>query len=167
MAMHVVLYQPLIPPNTGNIARLCVASNSVLHLIHPLGFKTDDATLKRAGLDYWQYLKVFHHESWQHFLQHYPEARKHFYTKKVQRPYTQVNYQQEDFLIFGSETQGLPETMMAEHENELWTIPMWGATRSINLATSVGIVLYEALRQVHGGFANLQTDPFIQASSEE
>ena len=154
MAMHVVLYQPLIPPNTGNIARLCVATNSVLHLIHPLGFKTDDATLKRAGLDYWKHLTLFHHDNWQAFLQAYPQARKHFYSKKVERPYTQVAYQDEDFLVFGSETQGLPESMFQEYEKDFWTIPMWGPTRSINLATSVGIVLYEALRQVRGGFVS-------------
>lgn len=150
--MHVVLYQPQIPPNTGNIARLCVATRSVLHLVHPLGFKTDDATLKRAGLDYWQYLEVHHHTSWPDFLAAYPRASLYFYSKKVSKPYTFARYEKDDFLVFGAETTGLPDAILQEFADSTYCIPMWGQTRSINLGTSVGIVLYEALRQVHRGF---------------
>jgi tRNA (cytidine/uridine-2'-O-)-methyltransferase len=148
----VVLYQPQIPPNTGNIARLCVATRSVLHLIHPLGFSTEDSQLKRAGLDYWRHLDVRHHEDWERFLKEKGEGGMFFFSKKAHRPYTHAAYREGDFLVFGSETTGLPEEMRRRYEAELFTIPMWGETRSINLATSVGIVLYEALRQAHGGF---------------
>lgn len=150
--MNVVLHQPQIPPNTGNVARLCVATQSMLHLIKPLGFATDDAALRRAGLDYWKHLEIYYHESWEDFLAGQPQARLHLYSKKAERPYTAVEYQDTDFLVFGSETQGLPEAMLRKYAQNTWTIPMWGPTRSINLATSVGIVLYEALRQVHRGF---------------
>ena len=145
--MKIVLYQPQIPPNTGNIARLCVATETTLHLIKPLGFSTDDATLKRAGLDYWQYLKLEYHESWADFLKKHSKPRLHLLSKKAQRPYTQVQYNAEDFLVFGAETTGLPEALLAEYADSTATIPMWGPTRSLNLSTSVGIVLYEALRQ--------------------
>ncbi len=154
--MNVVLYQPQIPPNTGNIARLCVATSSHLHLIKPLGFSTDDATLRRAGLDYWKYLKISHYGNWKDFLQRRVSGNLHFFSKKASRPYTLPRYANDDFLVFGSETQGLPEEIMKEFAEKLWTIPMWGPTRSINLATSVGIILYEALRQVHNGFTNLE-----------
>lgn len=150
--MNIVLFQPQIPPNTGNIARLCVAARCRLHLIHPLGFRADDATARRAGLDYWKFLSLENHSSWEEFCQAYPEGRMHFFSKKANRPYTQVKYQAEDFLIFGSETKGLPDSMLEKYSEELWTIPMWGETRSLNLATSVGIVAYEALRQVTKGF---------------
>ena len=150
--MNVVLHQPQIPPNTGNIARLCVATRTHLHLVRPLGFSTDDATLRRAGLDYWQYLELSYYEDWEDFCRRHPLARMHFYSKKAKRPYTLAEYHGDDFLVFGSETKGLPEGMLARYAEQLWTIPMWGPARSINLATSVGIVLYEALRQVHDGF---------------
>lgn len=150
--MHVVLYQPQIPPNTGNIARLCVATRSVLHLIKPLGFATDDATLRRAGLDYWRHLELYYYEGWEDFLQKQAGARMYFYSKKASRPYTAVAYQEGDYLVFGSETQGLPDDILANYADRTLTIPMWGPTRSINLSTSVGIVLYEALRQIHRGF---------------
>ncbi len=152
--MNIVLYQPEIPPNTGNIARLCVATQTRLHLIRPLGFETDDATLRRAGLDYWKYLELEYHDDWEAFLAAHPGKRLHFYSKKAQRPYTQAEYQKEDFLVFGSETKGLPDEMLQRYSAQLYTIPMWGPTRSINLATSVGIVLYEGLRQVTNGFQN-------------
>jgi tRNA (cytidine/uridine-2'-O-)-methyltransferase len=150
--VNVVLYQPQIPPNTGNIARLCVATDSTLHLIRPLGFDTDDATLRRAGLDYWEHLKIFYYDGWKEFLRSHPNAGMHFYSKKVTQPYTVPRYEKDDFLVFGSETQGLPDAMLEKYACRTWTIPMWGPTRSINLATSVGIVLYEALRQIHLGF---------------
>lgn len=150
--MHVVLHQPQIPPNTGNVARLCVGTQSQLHLIRPLGFSTDDAALRRAGLDYWKHLEVFYYENWEEFLARHPRTNMYFYSKKATRPYTEANYQNEDFLVFGSETKGLPEEMLNQYAAQIRTIPMWGPTRSLNLSTSVGIVLYEALRQVHRGF---------------
>lgn len=156
--MNVVLCQPQIPPNTGNIARLCVATRSRLHLVRPLGFSTDDAQLKRAGLDYWQHLEIFYHEDWGAFLKAQPGAELYFYSKKARRPYTAVEYKDTDFLVFGSETQGLSEAMLERYADRLCTIPMWGPTRSLNLSTSVGVVLYEALRQVHRGFENFPVD---------
>ena len=150
--MHVVLYQPQIPPNTGNVARLCVGTRSRLHLIRPLGFSTDDAALRRAGLDYWRYLSLSYHDDWAAFRSAYPEARLHFFSKKAERPYTWAEYRDDDFLVFGCETKGLPEELLREHAESAWQIPMWGETRSLNLSTSVGIVLYEALRQVKHGF---------------
>lgn len=150
--MNVVLCQPQIPPNTGNIARLCVATRTRLHLIRPLGFSTDDSQLKRAGLDYWQHLEIYYYDNWEDFLQAQPDANLHLYSKKARRPYTAVEYKDSDYLVFGSETQGLSGEMLERYAERLCTIPMWGPTRSLNLSTSVGIVLYEALRQVHGGF---------------
>lgn len=150
--MNIVLYQPQIPPNTGNVARLCVGTRSPLHLIRPLGFDTDDATLRRAGLDYWKYLSLSYHDDWAAFRAAQPRARLHFYSKKAERPYTFAEYREDDFLVFGCETKGLPEDLLKENWDSAWQIPMWGETRSLNLATSVGIVLYEALRQVKNGF---------------
>ena len=150
--MHVVLYQPRIPPNTGNIARLCVATRTVLHLIRPLGFSTDDSQLKRAGLDYWEHLEIHYHDDWDAFVRDRPQGNLFFFSKKAAKPYTRARYGEGDFLVFGSETDGLPEELMRRHESGLYTIPMWGPTRSLNLSTSVGIVLYEALRQWKDGF---------------
>lgn len=152
--LNIVLYQPQIPPNTGNIARLCVATGCTLHLIKPLGFTLDDSTLKRAGLDYWPHLTWHCHESWQDFLQAHPQARLHFFSKKASRVYSHLTYQKQDYLVFGSETKGLPDHIHKQYASDLATIPMWGPTRSLNLATSVGIVAYEALRQVTGDFAS-------------
>ena len=151
--LHLVLYQPQIPPNTGNIGRLCVATACELHLIHPLGFSAEAPAVRRAGLDYWRHLKLTQHEDWRAFRRAHPHARMHFYSKKAERPYTQAPYDSGDFLIFGSETTGLPEEIMEEFRQDLWTIPMWGPTRSLNLATSVGIVTYEALRQITENFS--------------
>jgi len=150
--MQVALIQPKIPPNTGNIARLCVATGTRLHLVHPLGFSTDSARLRRAGLDYWKYLELEHHDDWRAFLEKFTGRRMFFYTKKAAKPYTAVEYRNEDFLVFGSETDGLPPEIHERFPERLLSIPMWGPTRSLNLSTSVGIVLYEALRQVKGGF---------------
>src|SRR5204863_7274283 len=139
--MNVVLYQPQIPPNTGNIARLCVGTMSELHLIRPLGFLTDDATLKRAGLDYWRHLEISYYESWEEFLAKRRGARLHFFSKKAERPYTRILFEEQDFLVFGSETEGFPISFHENYAEQMWTIPMWGPTRSLNLSTSVGIVL--------------------------
>jgi tRNA (cytidine/uridine-2'-O-)-methyltransferase len=151
--MHIVLVQPQIPPNTGNVARLCVATGIRLHLVHPLGFNVDEPSVRRAGLDYWEHLQLEEHASWEEFASKYPVNRMHFFSKKVERPYTQAQYQKDDFLIFGSETQGLSEEILKKYSDRAWTIPMWGPTRSLNLSTSVGIVAYEALRQVTRDFS--------------
>jgi tRNA (cytidine/uridine-2'-O-)-methyltransferase len=145
---NVVLVEPEIPPNTGNIGRLCLATGSTLHLIKPLGFSIDDRELKRAGLDYWKEVEVRFWDSFGDLRQTVaPEARFFFLTTKSDRAYYDVAFQPGDFLVFGRETKGLPETLLAAHSEELLTIPMHG-TRSLNLATAVGIVLFEAMRQV-------------------
>ncbi|MDX1386967.1 MAG: tRNA (cytidine(34)-2'-O)-methyltransferase [bacterium] len=150
--VQIVLYQPQIPPNTGNIARLCVASGSRLHLIYPLGFRLDEPAARRAGLDYWKHLDLEEHASWEDFLSKYKDGRFFFFSKKVKKPYSQADYREGDFLIFGAETVGLPEEILKKYAEHTRTIPMWGKTRSLNLATSVGIVAYEALRQITRDF---------------
>jgi tRNA (cytidine/uridine-2'-O-)-methyltransferase len=145
---NVVLVEPEIPPNTGNIGRLCLATGSALHLIKPLGFSIDDRTLKRAGLDYWKEVDVQLWDSFEDLRRsHEASARFFFLTTKTKRPYYDVNFLAGDFLVFGRETKGLPERLLAAHPDDLLTIPMRG-TRSLNLATAVGIVLFEAVRQL-------------------
>jgi tRNA (cytidine/uridine-2'-O-)-methyltransferase len=148
---NVVLVEPEIPPNTGNIGRLCLATGSTLHLVKPLGFSIDDRTLKRAGLDYWKEVDV---RLWNSFdeLRRSRQSNAHFFflTTKANRAYYDVNFHAGDFLVFGRETKGLPESLLAAHPEELVTIPMHG-TRSLNLATAVGIVLFEAMRQERPG----------------
>ena len=144
---NVVLVEPEIPPNTGNIGRLCLATGSTLHLIKPLGFSIDDRELKRAGLDYWKEVDLQLWDSFDALREALTaEARFFFLTTKSDRAYWDVAFQPGDFLVFGRETKGLPETLLAAHPEELLTIPMRG-TRSLNLATAVGIVLFEAMRQ--------------------
>ncbi len=150
--LNLVLYQPEIPPNTGNVARLCVGAGLRLHLIHPLGFNIDEPAVRRAGLDYWRHLDLQEHKSWESFSQNYPQARLHLFSKKALRPYSQAHFQLNDFLVFGPETRGLPESWLDWPHAQSWAIPMRGPTRSLNLSTSVGIVTYEALRQVSEGF---------------
>lgn len=143
---NIVLVEPEIPPNTGNIGRLCLATGSTLHLVGPLGFSIDDRELKRAGLDYWNEVKV---ERWPNFeeLRAQNASHRFFYlTTKTTRPYFETEFAPGDFLVFGRETKGLPEALLAENANHCLTIPMQG-TRSLNLATAVGIVLFEAVRQ--------------------
>ena len=144
---NIVLVEPEIPPNTGNIGRLCLATQSTLHLIKPLGFSIDDRQLKRAGLDYWDEIDV---QLWDSFadLQHarLSNTRYFFLTTKVQRAYYDVAFLPGDFLVFGCETKGLPENLLAANLDSCITIPMHG-TRSLNLATAVAIVLFEAVRQ--------------------
>lgn len=147
--LNVVLVEPEIPPNTGNIGRLCLATGSVLHLIEPLGFSLDDKMLKRAGLDYWKHVQVRHWPSWDAFVSgQSPDARMFFLTTKEDRPYWDQAFADGDFLVFGRETRGLPESLLASKPEWCLTIPMAPETRSLNLATSVGIVLYEAVRQL-------------------
>jgi tRNA (cytidine/uridine-2'-O-)-methyltransferase len=144
---NVVLIEPEIPPNTGNIGRLCLATGSTLHLVKPLGFSIDDRTLLRAGLDYWKEVDVRLWDSFEDLRQAQPaDVRLFFLTTKSDRAYCEVRFQPGDFLVFGRETRGLPETTLAAHPERLLTIPMQG-TRSLNLATAVAIVLFEAVRQ--------------------
>jgi len=144
---HVVLVEPEIPPNTGNVARLCVATGATLHLVRPLGFAINDRTLKRAGLDYWEHLSLVYHDSLEMFLSYAQGKRLWFATTKTSRRYIDVNFQEDDFLIFGKETAGLPADLLAAHAESMITIPQWGPVRSLNLSNSVAIVLYEAMRQ--------------------
>ena len=146
--LHVVLIEPEIPPNTGNIGRLCLATGAHLHLVKPLGFSLADRELKRAGLDYWQDVRVTVWESFAELQAAQPaEARYFFLTTKTERAYWDARFQDGDFLVFGRETRGLPEPLLAQHAERCLTIPMSGSTRSLNLATAAGIVLYEAVRQ--------------------
>ncbi len=144
---NVVLIEPEIPPNTGNIARLCLATDSTLHLVRPLGFLIDDKTLKRAGLDYWKETKVMLWDSFAQLQAANPEGRFWFLTTKSERPYHEAALKPLDFLVFGRETKGLPEPLLAANAERLLTIPMTSKTRSLNLATAVAIVLFEGMRQ--------------------
>ncbi len=147
--LHIVLVEPEIPPNTGSIARLCGATDSVLDLVHPLGFSTDDKHLKRAGLDYWPHVTIRHWENFDAFLEQHDERRLFFFTTKSERSYYQASFSPGDCLVFGRETKGLPEETLALYQDRCYTIPMTNPhIRSLNLAMSAGIVIYEALRQV-------------------
>ncbi len=145
---HIVLVEPEIPPNTGSIARLCGATNSALHLVRPLGFSTDDKHLKRAGLDYWKFVDIRYWDSLDHFLEAQDERRLYFLTTKSETPYSAARFKPGDYLVFGKETKGLPEDLLTLYEDRCLTLPMAnGNIRSLNLAMTAGIVLYEALRQ--------------------
>ncbi len=144
---NVVLVEPEIPPNTGNIGRLCLATGSALHLVKPLGFVLDDRTLRRAGLDYWKDVDVRLWDSFAELQAQHATACFFFLTTKSDRPYHRVRFSPGDFLVFGRETKGLPEPLLEANAEHLLTIPMQG-TRSLNLATAVAIVLFEAVRQV-------------------
>lgn len=144
---NVVLVEPEIPPNTGNVGRLCLATRSTLHLVRPLGFSTDDRTLRRAGLDYWTEVELRYWDSLGELQAAQNSAARYFYlTTKSDRPYHALRFEPGDFFVFGRETKGLPETLLRSHPDQLLTIPMHG-TRSLNLATAVAIVLFEAIRQ--------------------
>jgi tRNA (cytidine/uridine-2'-O-)-methyltransferase len=147
--MQVVLYQPEIPPNTGSVARLCAATLTPLHLIEPLGFKIDDKHLKRAGLDYWEFVDLRVHKSWNHFIEAAEPKTLWFFTKRATKSYTATSYDEEDFLVFGPETRGLPQEMLHANAERTLRIPMMGTgVRSLNLSNAVSIVLYEGLRQL-------------------
>ncbi|MDD5200939.1 MAG: tRNA (cytidine(34)-2'-O)-methyltransferase [Terrimicrobiaceae bacterium] len=147
--LHVVLVEPEIPPNTGNIARLCLAAGARLHLVEPLGFSLDDRALRRAGMDYWREVDV---RVWQDFASlraaAAADARFFFFTTKTRRVYWDARFRDGDHLVFGRETRGLPEPLLAANEPACLTIPMQPGARSLNLATSAGIALYEARRQL-------------------
>ncbi|HET6421313.1 MAG TPA: tRNA (cytidine(34)-2'-O)-methyltransferase [Geobacteraceae bacterium] len=144
---NIVLIEPEIPPNTGNIARLCGATGTVLHLVGKLGFSTDDRTLKRAGLDYWSEVDIRYWRDFEQLQAEHPGARFFFTSKKAGKSYADAEFREGDFLVFGKETQGLPEDLLEANSEFAIRIPISGKVRSLNLSTAAGIVLYEALRQ--------------------
>lgn len=158
MKINIVMVEPEIPQNTGNIARSCAATGAKLHLVHPLGFDISEKQVKRAGLDYWDKLEIEEHESFEAFLQKYPPKNHNMFslTTKGQKCYTDVDYSNMDevFLLFGKETKGLPEDFLQDHIENAIRIPMRETIRSLNLSNSVAIVLYEVLRQQN--FSNLE-----------
>lgn len=148
--MHIVLHQPEIPANTGNIGRTCVATGTSLHLIEPLGFRLNEKEIRRAGMDYWEKLSVSRYMNYAEFLLEYekhPGARLWMATTKAKRAYTEVQFGEDDFIMFGKESAGIPEEILVEHSEDCIRIPMLPEIRSLNLSNSVAIVLYEALRQ--------------------
>ena len=145
--LNIVLYEPEIPSNTGNIGRTCVATGTRLHLIEPLGFRLNEKTVRRAGMDYWEHLDVTRYDDWTDFLERNPGAKIYMATTKAKHVYTEVSYEPDCYIMFGKESAGIPEEILVRHPDECIRIPMLGATRSLNLANSVAIVLYEALRQ--------------------
>lgn len=144
---HVVLYQPEIPQNTGNIGRTCVATGSHLHLIEPLGFEISDKHLKRSGLDYWPHLSWSRHAGLKEWRDQH-EGAVYYFSKKAERPYWEVDFQKGDALVFGPETRGLPDDFLESHDAAALKLPLYGPVRSLNLATAVAVALYEGLRQV-------------------
>lgn len=145
--MHIVLVEPEIPNNTGNISRTCSITGSSLHLVRPLGFSVDDKYLKRAGLDYWKYLDLHYYDNIDEVFAAYPQGRFFFASTKAKNYYHQMEYRMDDFLVFGKETAGLPIDLLEKHQDHAIRIPMAKDLRSLNLANSVAVILYEALRQ--------------------
>lgn len=147
--MHVVLLEPEIPPNTGNVARLCAATNSALHLIEPLGFRLDDTQLKRAGMDYWQHVRWFRWRNWPEFRAQVPaQSRVWYIESNGPVRYAEVSHGPDDYLVFGRETAGLPKSLLEENRQSWLRIPMFNSNaRSLNLSNCVALVLFEALRQ--------------------
>ena len=163
--LHIVLIEPEIPQNTGNIARTCAATGSELHLVEPLGFKLEDKYLKRAGLDYWPMVKVHVHKDFSEVLAQYQDAAYFYASTKAPRSYAQAVYPEDAFLVFGKESRGLPENLLARVYDRCIRIPMIEGARSLNLSNSVAIVAYEALRQ--HGFANLVDHGALTGRDEE
>ena len=145
--MNIVLHEPEIPANTGNIGRTCVATGTSLHLIKPLGFDISDKAVRRAGMDYWKELDLHVYEDFEEFVEKNPGARIYMATTKARKAYTEVEYKGNDFIMFGKESAGIPEEMLVKYEDTSVRIPMIGEIRSLNLSNSVSIILYEALRQ--------------------
>ena len=152
--MNIVLINPQIPQNTGNIARTCAATGSSLHLVRPLGFSTDDKSLKRAGLDYWHLLDIHYHDDIDAFLKAAEGAELFFFTTKAPRSYAEMSYGKDSYIIFGSESSGLPEELLVRYPDRCCRIPMIGESRSLNLSNSAAVAVYEALRQ--NGFESLK-----------
>lgn len=151
--LNIVLFEPEIPANTGNIGRTCVAANTRLHLIEPLGFRLNEKAIKRAGMDYWKDLDVTTYINYEEFLEKNPGAKIYMATTKAPNVYTEVHYEPDCYIMFGKESAGIPEEILVEHKEDSIRIPMVGDIRSLNLGNSVAIVLYEALRQ--NGFADM------------
>ena len=145
--MHIILHQPEIPANTGNIGRTCVAAGAPLHLIEPLGFRLNEKEIKRAGMDYWEKLTVSRYMNFHEFKEKHPDAKIWMATTKAKRLYTDVSFGEDDYIMFGKESAGIPEEILVEYEENCIRIPMLPDIRSLNLSNSVAIVLYEALRQ--------------------
>ncbi len=145
--MHIILHQPEIPANTGNIGRTCVATGTSLHLIEPLGFRLDEKSIKRAGMDYWEHLDVIRYMNYEEFKRMHPQARIWMATTKARQVYSDVTFAPDDYIMFGKESAGIPEEILVENEEMCIRIPMLEQIRSLNLSNSVAIVLYEALRQ--------------------
>ena len=154
--MHIVLHQPEIPANTGNIGRTCVATGTDLHLIEPLGFRLDEKSIRRAGMDYWAQLDVTRYINYAEFCEKHPGAKIWYATTKARCVYTDAAFGPDDYLMFGKESGGIPEEILVDHEETCIRIPMMDRIRSLNLSNAVSIVLYEALRQNH--FAGMQTE---------
>lgn len=154
--LNIVLLEPEMPANTGNIGRTCVAANTRLHLIEPLGFRINDKMLKRAGLDYWDKLDVTVYDNYQDFFDRNPGAKVYMATTKAPKVYTDIQYEPDCYIMFGKESAGIPENILLENQENCMRIPMVGEIRSLNLSNSVAIVLYEALRQNHFEHMNMQ-----------
>ena len=154
--INIVLHEPEMPANTGNIGRTCVATGARLHLIEPLGFRINDKMIKRAGMDYWDKLDVTTYVSYEDFLEKNPGAKVYMATTKSKQTYTDVHYEEDCYIMFGKESAGIPEEILVKHEENCIRIPMLPTIRSLNLSNSVAIVLYEALRQ--NGFHDMQRE---------
>jgi len=154
--MHIILYQPEIPANTGNIGRTCVATGTSLHLIEPLGFRLNEKEIKRAGMDYWEHLDVHRYVNFQEFKEKHPDAKIWMATTKAKHTYSDVSFGPDDFIMFGKESAGIPEEILVENEEHCIRIPMLPEIRSLNLSNSAAIVLYEGLRQ--NGFSQMQME---------
>lgn len=153
---NIVLVEPEIPQNTGNIVRTCAATGCKLHLVRPLGFEVTDKYLKRAGLDYWKDAEIFYYDSFDELLQKFADATFYFFTTKGLKRHSDAAFKAGDFLVFGKETKGLPEELLKEHKQNCLRIPMIGETRSLNLSNSVAIAVYEGLRQLN--FTGFKTE---------
>ena len=154
--MNIVLFQPEIPANTGNIGRTCVATDTKLHLIEPLGFRLNEKEIKRAGMDYWEHLDVTRYVNFEEFLEKNPNAKIWMATTKAKKVYTQAQFGSDDYIMFGKESAGIPEEILVDYEDTCIRIPMLDKIRSLNLSNSVSIVLYEALRQ--NNFAQMKLE---------
>ncbi len=152
--INIVLHEPEMPANTGNIGRTCVATGARLHLIEPMGFRINDKTVKRAGLDYWDRLDVTIYDDWNDFINKNPGAKLYMATTKAEHTYDEVSYEEDCYIVFGKESAGIPEEILVDHRSTCVRIPMMPGERSLNLSNSVAILLYEALRQQH--FPGLQ-----------
>lgn len=156
MKVNIVLVEPEIPQNTGNVVRTAVATRSAVHLVRPLGFEVTDKHLKRAGLDYWKDAEIYYYDGFDEILNKYPDRNFYYFTTKGQRTYTELEYKDGDFLVFGKESRGLPESLLKAHYENAVRIPMFSDTRSLNLGNSVAIAVYEFYRQ--DGFRTLNPE---------